>query len=78
MRQEHSSPAKTPADVTATGNTTDTPTITVTVPATAMKKESIITTGTNIMYTAPADATDSASNRGTCPPLFFGVQDLLQ
>lgn len=72
MRQEHSSLVKTPADVTATGNTTDTTIITATVRADAMKKESIITTCTIIiMNTAPAAATDTASNRKAGIPSLF-------
>lgn len=70
MRQEHSSLVKTPADVTATGNTTDTTIITATVRADAMKKESITITCTT-MDTAPAAATDTASNRKAGIPSLF-------
>ena len=68
--QEHSSLVKTPADVTATGNTTDTTIITATVRADAMKKESITITCTT-MDTAPAAATDTASNRKAGIPSLF-------
>ena len=68
MRQEHSSLVKTPANVTATGNTTDTTISTVTVRADAMKKESITITGTS-MDMAPAAAMDTASNRKAGIPL---------
>ena len=72
MRQEHSSLVKTPANVTATGNTTDTTIITETVRADAMKKESITITFTT-MDMAPAAAMDTASNRKAGIPLSFLV-----
>ena len=72
MRQEHSALVKTPANVTATGNTTDTTIITVTVRADAMKKESITITCTT-MDMAPAAAMDTAGNRKAGIPLSFLV-----